>query len=194
MSDPTKLFLLLSIQAKGGEMPPLGSLGPEEVGTEEIHSDLLQELVLDGIINDPFHRPAAWTGHQLPPHIISNYFLNLLGDRMIVLSNERDVRVRNLSAQIDIVTNLFHRLELRAAGHGCAGATWGGSATNAQRIWESPDYQALYLQHSLTSASAAPSNTFPIRVLPPFPATSTPLPGHAGVMLSEAPSEQGELF
>ena len=172
MSDATKLFLLLSIQGKGGDLPLLGPLGPLHTGGIEIEAWALQDKILDAIMIDPFYRPHSWAGQVLHPGVVPAYFQVQFKERILRLQAERDLYIRNLSAQIDIYIALYDKLEMRRTGLGCAGTTWTSSSTNGLRIWESPEYQGLVLQAGLRARYQSTA----MRPAPPIAAPNVTVP------------------
>ena len=149
MSDSTRLFLLLSMQSKGVPLPHLGPQGPLGCGSTEIDVWVLQDLILDSLMKDPYYRPPCWSGQELHPSIEPAYFQAQFRERILRLQAERSMYIRNLSSQLDLYIALYDKLEVRRTGYGCAGTTWGGSMSNALRIWESPEYQTMVLQAGL---------------------------------------------
>ena len=149
MSDSTRLFLLLSMQSKGVPLPQLSPEGPVGCGNTEVDVWVLQDLILDSLMKDPFYRPPCWAGQDLHPSIEPAYFQAQFRERILRLQAERSMYVRNLSSQLDLYIALYDKLEVRRTGYGCAGTTWGGSMSNSLRIWESPEYQCMVLQSGL---------------------------------------------
>ena len=158
MSDATKLFLLLSIEGKGGPMPELGPNGPLKFGRALIRPAALQEVILENLIGDPWYRPRSWEGQAVSLEVESCYFGGKFAERVRSLQFERDSMLQHMSSQIDIYSVLAEKAEIRRLGAGCAGVTWGGSITNALRLTDSPEYQRMAgrVFHQAASSSSVP--------------------------------------
>ena len=170
----TQLFIneRQSVMSQAGPYIDLGVQGPLHPSSAYVCSSTRDD-VFDRFMRDGLHWDSTWPSIPTTTALVAHHVRILRWQREWLLQ-AREVTIQAYESQLQLVTGLLERGEMRARGLNLGGTVWGPTGTASQSLPQNPsgpigDYESLPLNLHLpspsyyTSAAAFLDVSLPIR-------------------------------